>query len=688
MRILFLLGSLIAISGASVSLEEVKKGGIMAFQHAGATSEVICHPDGVHVLSSSREGCVRLWELKTGKLVRRFIGEGGGSMWGIRFINEGKEFLAANSDSKVYRFEVASGRVLKTYQHPDDVYRLAVHPDGKHFVATGAGKMVILWEIETGKKVRSFDGHTGSVYTAILVEGGKRLITGASDDTLRQWDVESGECLKVQKEKPKYDTIYTIRASPDGKRFAMVSLDKRVRVFESATLEEVWKTKLKEKGQVIAWSPDGKLVATPAGDEKIYLLNAADGKTVHVIDVQWKSHTPVAFSTDSRILISGGDYLLHLHDVETGRQVEPGMGFADRYDSYDAMAVGDRGGRIYLADGDEVTVIDREDETKNQSWDEGANLYTMVLSKDGRLLATAGQGGEIVVRETAGLEVVTRMSAGREVNALDFSADGSQLVSGGGRGAVFLWRVEDGKKVRELEGHKEEINAVAFIPGGGQVVTAADDRTVRFWSPQNGVEQGAYRLKKDPGSFFTLDDGRSLGVAVGNGELYGRIQEKLEKKEISDPAEVQRLLGLLGDEEYRKREDAMRGLAEFGREVLPILAEVESEDPEVRARLVGVRNVMSGKLTKDGLDSLKTFEDDLEGLVGDPKGEFWVGLLGESGVAKIVVGVIDHEKKGVKIVQTIDTVHGCDRLVFSPDGSHVGAIHADGSYALYRVNRD
>ena len=101
MKLLLFFLSIVAFATADI-LTEVETGNLAGFQHGGSVSEVVCHPDGVHVLSSSRDQCVRLWEIETGKLIRRFTEDGCGDMWGIRIIREGKEFLAASSSCLLY----------------------------------------------------------------------------------------------------------------------------------------------------------------------------------------------------------------------------------------------------------------------------------------------------------------------------------------------------------------------------------------------------------------------------------------------------------------------------------------------------------------------------------------------------------------------------------------------------------
>ena len=688
MQIRWLLSFLLVVDwvAGSIRLEEVETYGVASFQHASTTSEVVCHPDGVHVLSSSRDNCVRLWEIKSGKLVRRFTVAGSGSMWGIRFVNGGKEFLAASSSNKVYRFEVATGKVLMSYSHPDDVYRLALHPDGKHFVATGSGKLIILWETATGKKVRTFNGHTGDVYTAIVTEGGKRIISGSSDDTIRQWDLESGKCLKTLKEKPKYDDIFTLALSPDGKHFVVVSDDHCARVFESGSLEEVWKSKLKQEGQVVAWSPDGGLVATASKDGHLYLLSAATGAEVRKIKTAGSSHTPITFSNDGTLLISGGDRTLHLHEVATGERIRPGMGFSTRARAFEGLAVGNGGRCLYTADGNRLERRDRAEAGDPLAVKETSEISALAISDDGAFLAIGTKRGQVVIRETAGLSKVLSLQGSGEIKALDFSPGGSRLVAAGSRGAARVWTLPAGNKIADLTGHRDTVNDVAFVGEGDQVMTAADDRTVRVWAVADGRELVSTKVADfNPDDFLSLDQGRTLLVSGENRKLYGRILEKLEVKEISDRGEVERLVEQLGDEEFERRETAMKSLAGYGRAIIPVLEEVETRDPEVRARLIGVRNVMRGSLGEDELAVVKEFEEEISKVTADPRGRFWVGCLGGYGVEKVVVGVIDHQSKGVEIIQTLDGIHGCTRLVVAPDGSHVGSINADGTTTLYRV---
>lgn len=673
----------------AVSLKELETSGVASFQHAGSVSEIVCHPDGVHVLSSARDQCVRLWEIESGKLVRRYTVPGCSDMWGIRFLKKGKEFLAASSSNDVFRFEVETGKVLQRYSHSGTAYRLAVLPDEKSFVGTDGKNTAVLWETATGKKLRTFSGHTKDVYTAIVVNGGKTLITGSEDKSIKQWNIETGECLKTITDKPAYGDVFTLAVSPDKKRFAMVCDGGHARVFDSTTLKEIWKTKLGEEGEVVVWAPDDSLIASTSDDGNLYLFHPKTGKVVKKIKTVQKSHTPITFTNDSKFIISGGDSILHIHNVETGERVEPGMGYPDNYESYDHLAVGPVGSRIYVSNGSSWQVLDRENPEASRKFTENQTVTSMALSNDGDFIAIGFERGQIKVLDTMGFELFSSMSDKGSVNGLAFLPDGKRLVAGGGNNRVTLWAIEGGKRLQNFDGHTDDVVALALSNDGEMLMTLSKDRSIRSWSVTAGEEQAMFKLAKDrPGGIAYLDDGRSLVISTNTKDVLARILPKIQVEEVIDNEVVLKLIKQLADDRFLKRQEAMEKLAGFGKAVIPFAEAMETEDPEVKYRLVGVRDTIRGSLARDAFKKVASLDDNLGVLASDPLGEFWVGKLGVKGASRLLIGGVDRESEGIKILQTIDNQHGCLQLSFSRDGSHLGTVNADGTYSLFKVIRE
>ena len=672
----------------AVILKELETYGVTSFQHAGSVSEVVCHPNGIHVLSSSRDQCVRLWEIKSGKLVRRFTVPGCGDMWGIRFLKKGKEFLAASSSNDIFRFEVATGKVLQKYSHSGTAFRLALLPDGKSFIGTDGKNTAVLWETATGKRLRTFSGHTKDVYTAIVVNDGKTLITGSEDKSIKQWNIATGECLKTIVDKPAYGDVFTLAAAPDKKRFAMVCDGGYVRVFDSATLKEIWKTKLGKEGEVVAWAPDGSLIASTSGDGKLYLFHPKTGKVVKKIKTVQRSHTPITFSNDSKFIISGGDSILHIHNVESGERIKPEMGYPDSQ-GYDHLTVGLAGSRVYFANGSSWQVLDRENPEANRKFTENQTVTSIALSNSGDFIAIGFERGQIKVLDTREFELLTSIAVKGSVNGLAFLPDEKRLVAGGGKNRVTLWEIKGGKRVRDFAGHTDDVVAFALSKDGELLMTLSRDRSIRSWSVIAGEQLAEFRLGKErPRGIAYLDSGRSLVISTNSKDVLARILPEIQVEEVIDNAVVLKLIKQLADDRFFKRQEAMEKLAGFGKAVIPMAEAIETEDPEVEYRLVGVRDTIRGSLSRNAFKKVASLDDNLGVLATDPLGEFWVGIIGDKGASRLLIGAVDHESKGIKILQTIDNNHGCQQLSFSRDGSHLGTVNADGTYSLFKVIRE
>lgn len=726
MRILSgIFGSLLLVGTVSGKiLNEVATHGVAGFQHAGTLSEIVCLGDGKHLLSSSRDECVRLWEIETGKLVRLYTAEGSGDMWGVRALPGGKEFLVAGGSGKVFRFDLATGEVVKTYRHEKTAYRIALHPDGKRFVSTDDKHLAILWQLDgeaeeegekkqdekpelkkesvdeeedepevdlgpgPGGKIRSFSGHTSDVYTAIIVNEGKTLITGSSDDTFRTWELETGKLLKTYQGegKSKFGDVFTLSASPDKKRFAMVSGDNRVRVFDAKTIEKIWEIKLPQEAQVIDWSPDGSMLAAASDDKNLYVLNSDDGKVLQKIGVA-NSHTPISFTLDGTKIISGDENLLHIHDVETGTRVVPTMGLPANKSGIEYALVGSGGKMAMTGGGEEFHVWDLESGKAIKTFEESNNITAMVLSRDGGLVAVGSSRGGITVRQTSDFKIVASLKAGGQVNGLAFTPDGEGLASAGSDELAIHWHIKSGKRVRVFKGATDDINDLVMSEDGQIIVTTGDDQKVRIWSMETGKEEVSFSMPNQvPSTLALFGGGRSLLVGVGGTEVFGRLLPRLARNVEANPERIAVLLKDLAALQYEARQSAVQELAAMGPEVIPILEEIEIDDPEVQARVHGVRAVIRGSTGKKQLKMVHEFKKSLRSLEGDPLGRYWAGVIGWSGSSKLMIGSAEGEK--FLLLEEARNPHGVGDVTFSPDGRFVTTVNNDGTFSVFQVNRD
>ena len=679
---------LVGMSLAGI-LKEEEVLGIAGFQHTGSLAEIISLSDGKHVLSSSRDGYVALWEIETGKLVRRFEKAGSGSMWGMRVLPGDKEFLVGTGGNMVVRFDLATGKEVMTYKHSDDVLRVALHPDGERFVGVDDDKIAILWNLDAGKldgpddgkEIRKFEGHKGRICTAIFVEGGTRLITGSSDNKFKVWDVETGKCLETSKD---YDDIFTLALSPNGKQFAMASDDKHVRVFNSKTRKEVWKVKLKKEGEVVVWSPDGQLVAIADGDQYLHLLDAKDGKEVRKIAVAGSRHTPVIFSTDGKILISGGDQHLHLHDVETGKRIIPSLGIPIAPNGFDTVAVGAKGRKVYSSVDDDLHIWDLDRKEESKVIEENQTIYSLAASPDGKLLGIGMENGEVKLRKVQNGEIQREIRTGSQVNVLSFSPTGRSIITGGNNGVASQWALTNRGKIQSFRGHSKKITDIAVAPGGEVFASSSDDGSVRLWSLKTKQPLAMLMIPKEkPASIALVGSARSLIASVGKTSVWGRFLPEVQARVEVDEGRIKELVLKMADDQFEVRKAATDELIAMGEDVLDFLEKIKAEDPEVKFRISGVRDAIICPEGDDAIKVVYKFKNTFRHVTGDPSGRYWAGIVGSGSTGKIVLGEVVGEE--LKVIEEIGNYRAPEKLAYSADGKTLVSLNGDGTLTAYSL---
>ena len=116
----------------------------------------------------------------------------------VAFSPDGKRMLSGGKDGKIKLWEVASGRLIRTLRgHTQDVNAVAFSPDGAYVLSGGGGDASVkLWDIATGQFIRFFIGHTRAVASVAFSPDGKRIASGSFDHTVRLWDVATGKLVR------------------------------------------------------------------------------------------------------------------------------------------------------------------------------------------------------------------------------------------------------------------------------------------------------------------------------------------------------------------------------------------------------------------------------------------------------------------------------------------------------------
>ena len=270
-------------------------------------------------------------------------------------------------------------------------------------------------------------------------------------------------------------TVWGVAFSPDGRLLATVSTDTTARLWDPATGEHRRTlTGHDEPLSSVAFSPDGRLLATPSTDTTARLWNPGTGEHRRTLTGP-APVTGVAFSPDGRLLATAG------YD-KTARLWDPGTG------------------------------EHRRTLTGHDDWVRG-----VAFSPDGRLLATASDDMTARLWDPAtGEHRRTLTGHDSAVTGVAFSPDGRLLATASNDGTARLWDPGTGEHLRTLTGHTGPVTGVAFSPVERLLATAGGDKMARIWDPGTGEHRRTLTGPAPVTGVAFSPDGRLLATADGD----------------------------------------------------------------------------------------------------------------------------------------------------------------------------
>jgi WD40 repeat protein len=528
--------------------------GLRAGVHAAAYS-----PDGRLLATAGWDGAVRLWQPDTAHLLRILVGHRD-VVRTLAWAPDGQTLASASWDGTVRLWQPETGRLLRTLRAPGGaINNVAWSPDGKRLASAGADSTVKLWDAATGQLLTTFLGHTSNVWTVAWSPDGKTLASGSTDRTVRLWEADNGRLIRSWEPGPALasapdpvhaNSVYYLAWSPDGKTLATGVGDRVVRLWRPDTAGLLHTL---DPAGYVAWSPDGKTLATGSHDGLARLWRAESGARLRTLEKQWGHLYAVAWSPDGKTLVTGNGFSsVRLWQADTGQPVRELPGDPGRTDRGDwspdgkSLACGVAGPpRVHF-------------------WEPWAGRLTgplpeafwAVWSPDGRTLGSHCPDGRTrLFRADTRKEQEVLRGPTPATWALAWSPDGQTVATGGTDRTVRVWEASSGKLLRTLAGHTATVHGLAWSPDGQMLASAGQDATIRIWEVKTG---NRLRTLKGPDSaawgpsLAWSPDGKTLAAGnlwgrftlwdVASGTLIDSVRRHLHRVSVAWSADGQTLL--------------------------------------------------------------------------------------------------------------------------------------------------
>lgn len=284
-----------------------------------AVSEIAFSPIG-STLASGAGNTIRFWEARSGEELLKLKGYGH-SLLETAFNSDGSVLVGAGADTiKVWDFASSSG--LRTIANPPGRYLsyFSISPDGKLLAKGGDSASVHLWDLNSGKKLGTLNGHRDSVIQVDFSPDGRILATASFDKTIKLWDVTSRQELRTLHSAFLVDRVVF---SPDGKLLVTNGPDYSLIIWEVATGQQS-KTLSGHTNLIsgIVFSPDGKTLASGGWDQTIKFWDVDSGKQMRSVNGHARYITQISFHPKGQLLASSSaDGAIKLWEAGTGREV-------------------------------------------------------------------------------------------------------------------------------------------------------------------------------------------------------------------------------------------------------------------------------------------------------------------------------------------------------------------------------
>ena len=426
--------------------------------HEGEVHAVAIDREGAFAYSAGADKTVRQWNLKTGLAARTYSGSQA-AVLALELSPDDSRLFAGGSDNVLRCWNAASGKLAWQLPVPQAVRSINQTAGGKRLVVGCNDAIVRVFDLaaEPGKPrlLETFAGHGGSLRSVAASADGAMIVSGGTDNTLRQWHSPVVTATAAHR-----GAIAQAAFTPDGKHLLTASADGKAAVWDAQSLAHV-RSLIEDKTPLlgVAVDPANERVAVINNKSTLQLFDRQTGEPL----AQWQSPDKlraVTLGAEGQILLGG----------ESGRIVN-----------------------LALSD-------DRELIEVQQFTDHTGPVLALAMAADGEFYSTSAD--RTARRWFAATARPRHVLQGHQAQVIDLAyMSNAVLVSGSADGTARRWNLAEGGEPVVCAGHNGPVLAVAARREAKEFLTAGRDGTLRLWN-ESGREVAQWAVPQAAGTVY------------------------------------------------------------------------------------------------------------------------------------------------------------------------------------------
>jgi WD40 repeat protein len=280
--------------------------------HGTGVDVLAVSPDNTFVASANDfENSIILWNVQKASPVRKMeranMSKEFGGGYGVRvlaFSPDNQLLVGGSYDSNIFVWEVSTGRVVRSFNKIGaPIETVIFSPDGRYIVAGDEDGKIRIWDVLNGALLKVLEEHKTAVFSLVFSLDGKKLVSTGFDTTIKYWEVSSGKVLNsIQTKNP----VLELALSFDGKILAGVDYEGEVKIWEFETGKELFNIKgHRDAAYYVSFHPSNKVIATGSADDALKLWDVTTGKEIFAMTK--KDLSALVFSIDGKFLFTGDE---------------------------------------------------------------------------------------------------------------------------------------------------------------------------------------------------------------------------------------------------------------------------------------------------------------------------------------------------------------------------------------------